>query len=141
VVDCRHRRVARSHRGLALLTLLSMEGIAGLFRQALAIDPLAREDSALVRPVILPQSDEVDPTDGFGLTVRQLSVIPEVGRPLLSDVNFEAQPGTMTAIIGGKRRRQKPAFEGSDRSLQPEPLRSARPGASQRPGSVAAQAG
>ena len=88
----------------ALLALVLIGGLAphamlrGL-REVLKPDPFVATG---VAEVMSPA--DIDPAiaekEAFGLHVQGVSVATRRGRALLSEVSFDAQPGTMTALIG-----------------------------------------
>ena len=77
--------------------------IVGSWRHwTLAIAAWRRIDGLLATTVAarLPATQPAGAEEASGLSVRGLAFHAEDGRPLLQDIGFEIQPGTLVAIIG-----------------------------------------
>ncbi|MBO9396354.1 ATP-binding cassette domain-containing protein [Shimia sp. R9_2] len=84
---------------IALVTCWSADAFAAFFRQISRADPELQHRAAEVRQLPAPYSADAE-GDDTALIVSHLSVRTPDGTPLLSDVSFRAEPGTIIGLSG-----------------------------------------
>lgn len=82
---------------VVLITILAVDLLLRCLREFIKKSRLA---SVEAKTVTMVSDEEDEPRNTYGIHVRGLSLTDRTGRALLSDVNFECLPGTITAVIG-----------------------------------------